>query len=213
MGELEKCRICRRPVLELEGQFEILQPYYLPPGDPALEISGWLHTTCLANSEHGKAWARQRVNHFTGVRGYEVVHDTDDWTVLIDRRRRALLAFHRDGGSIVAENIEARVTPCDGGGTVEIERDSHLTLDDPAFVASLQQEITKQKRVPLAKVVDHLEIGDRLQWPGILKTGVYVLSKKLRGDWTRRTFSARVHYEEFLPEAVVAAWNSLRSVR
>jgi len=34
MGDLENCEVCDRPVLELEGQLEILQPYYAESEDP-----------------------------------------------------------------------------------------------------------------------------------------------------------------------------------
>jgi hypothetical protein len=49
------CSICKLPVLELEGQFEILQGYYAESDvdHPAIEIAGWCHSPCLSSSEHG----------------------------------------------------------------------------------------------------------------------------------------------------------------
>jgi hypothetical protein len=209
MGKLEDCRVCGRPVLELDGQFEVLQPYYAEPGDPALEIAGWLHTPCLAGSEYRQRWVRWRIKHFTEGRGYEISSDVGDWTVLRDRKRRSVLAFHKDGASVASTRSDARVTPCEGGGCIGVERDAHITIEDPEFIASIQQELTTQKQVAIAKVVDQLQIRDRLQWTGVLEAGKYMFSRTLRGDWNRRSFSARAHYQLFLPSVVLATWQIL----
>jgi hypothetical protein len=196
-------------VLELDGQFEILQPYYAESDDPALEIAGWVHVLCLASSPFRGTWVQWRIGHFTEARGYEIVDDRDGWTILHDRRRGEIVAFHVDGATVDAARAEGQAGRCDGGGYLWVERDSHLTIDDPAFVAAIQLELRAKQRVPLARVVDQLGIRDRLYWPAVLDSGEYVFSRQLRRDWGVRSFSARVRYQKFLPDPVLAVWNTL----
>jgi hypothetical protein len=209
MGKLENCGICRAPVLELDGQFELLQPYYVASGDPAPEVLGEVHTHCLATSPHGAAWARWRLRHFTGVRGYEIAGIAEDWTILQDRRRRSLVALRGDGASIAVDRTDAPATSCAGGGCLSLASDYHLSIDDPQFIAVIQHELTSQRRVPLATIVDHLGIRDKLQWPAVLDAGEYVFSRPLRRDWTSTSVSARMHHELFLPQVVLGAWRAL----
>lgn len=209
MGDLENCEVCARPVLELEGQFEILQPYYAESEDPAFKLAGWVHTLCLASSSLGASWARWRTQHFSGARGYEVASEAEGWIVLQDRRRRALIAFHTDGASVAAEHGNATIMPCPGGGCMSVERDAHIAFSDREFVAGIQQELTTARSVPLSRVVDKLEIRDKLQWPAVLESGEYRFSRQLQGDWSPRSFAARVHYRKFLPEVVLSVWNTL----
>jgi hypothetical protein len=71
MGRMPSCELCQLPVLELEGQFELLQPYYAPSDeDSASAIVGTCHTTCLAASPHHTKWVEWTVAGFLR-RGYE----------------------------------------------------------------------------------------------------------------------------------------------
>ena len=209
MGNLENCEVCDRPVLELEGQFEILQPYYADSSDPAFELAGWVHTPCLVGSPLSAPWVDWRIKHFSGARGYQIASKAEGWTILHDRRRRALFAFHANGASISADRSEAKMTACAGGGCLSVERDSHLTINDREFITTVQQELVIKKSVPLAKIVDKLGIRDRLQWPEVLSSGEYRLTRQLRRDWSPTSFSARLHHKVFLPDIVLAAWRTL----
>jgi hypothetical protein len=209
MGTLEHCPICQQPVLELEGQFEVLQPYYARPGDPELTLFGEVHTVCLAGAPQRASWVHMLLRHFTEDRGYDTAGETDGWTVLCHRRLRESLAVHASGASIDVQ-ADAKISACAGGGTINLECDYHLTLPDRESIAALQCELTKHQRIPLARVVESLGIRDKLQWPGILNTGEYVLSRQLRRDWSVTSIAGRMHYQMFVPDPVYALWKRLQ---
>lgn len=65
MGKLPRCSVCKGSVLELEGQFEVLQPYYSNEPSPAQETAGWCHSSCLVDSPHSATWMKWMLEHFT----------------------------------------------------------------------------------------------------------------------------------------------------
>jgi hypothetical protein len=209
MGKLDDCPMCGKPVLELEGQFELLQSYFTDEDDPATQIFGEVHTTCFAASPHGATWTRWRINHFSTVRGYAPVGARDGWTVLTHPRLREVLGFHDSGASIAANHRDRDLALAEGGGSLLEESESHITLADPEFTRSIQEELLDKNALPLRRITDHLGISDRLYWPDVLTTGKYVFSRQLRREWSPRSFSATVRYLKFLPEVVLEAWRAL----
>jgi hypothetical protein len=69
---LDNCFICKRPVLEFEGQFDKLDTYLLNESDDAYQQGafGWCHARCLSTSNWGAFWAQRRIHHMTEVMGF-----------------------------------------------------------------------------------------------------------------------------------------------
>jgi hypothetical protein len=208
MGSLERCSICGDAVLELEGQFEMLQPYYADPAHPAAELAGEVHTTCLTATPQGPVWAGWRIASYL-ARGYAVTVEAAGWTVLRHVRLKELIAVHRDGASAVASQKDTGLATCDGGGTLIREREANLTLEDTAFIAAVQRDLEQSQHVPLSRIAQHLRIQDRLCWRAVLDDAEYRFSRPLRRYWSSRSFSAIARYRKFLPDVVLNVWKAL----
>lgn len=209
MFKFARCGICERPVLELDGQFEILQPYAVAPDEELQLIAGEVHTKCLVSSELRQDWSRTKLRCGT-LQGDEIVEQIDDWTILRDRARQTILALHVDGESIDLPATKCKTSRAPGGVTIELERDYYMQLDDRDLVRELQRELDEAKSVPLAKLVDALALRDTLRWPDVLDTGALTFSRKLLDGWTSWTIGARVTYRRFIPEAVIEGWKRAR---
>ncbi|HEY0191086.1 MAG TPA: hypothetical protein VGC42_08185 [Kofleriaceae bacterium] len=208
MGTIDRCEICDLPVLELRGQFELMQPYFAGLDEEPLELIGEVHTKCLVSSEHRERWVRTSVQHFSGVRGYAIVRTERDWTIMRHARLREVLAFHVSGESIDLPARQIKASPVDGGATIPRESDYHMTIDDREIVAELQRELTAAGKVPLAELVDALGIREKLYWPDILQSGVYAFPRQLRGDWSSTSIAGRMQYRQFIPDVVLEAWQT-----
>ena len=209
MGALDPCVLCGLPVLELEGQYEALDSYYASEPDAALTIAGAVHTPCLVGSAHGLTWRRWRIDHFKTVRGYTLTAAENGWTTLVDRRRRSLMAFSDTGASIAVTHSGQGAVRCPGGATLPCDEESHIGLEDTAFVSSIQADLTTDKRTPLSRLIDRLAIRSKLQWPAVLDDGAIVHSEDLIDHWTKNSFSARLRYRKYLPAPLVALVESL----
>jgi hypothetical protein len=210
MGILERCKLCELPVLELEGQFESLTPYVDNPDEDreAFALVGEIHTKCLVESVHGKRWTEWRLKHFRG-RGYDVVGVVEGWTVLATPRTRDRYALHESGASVGLEPGTKLKQPRDGFARAPtIKNETHISLGDRAFVADIQARLAKDKQVPLAELIDHLEIRERLYWAGVLDNARWVFSRRLRRDWSPTNVSAEIHYDIGVPQAVADLWNA-----
>src|SRR5437868_3935458 len=98
--KLRECIGCGRPVLELRGQFALLDSFYVDDDAPLLESAGAWHARCLVDSPYGEAWFAAKRRNFVSVRRYEEVAALADWTVLRNRNTREMLALARTGMSL-----------------------------------------------------------------------------------------------------------------
>src|SRR5438046_1921956 len=92
-----QCANCGSLVVELEGQFTVLDSYYLEDDGPPPETAGWWHARCLAESDVGPAWYTARLRNFRDIRGYQPLVEFSGWTILQDPNRGKRLAFGRSG--------------------------------------------------------------------------------------------------------------------
>jgi hypothetical protein len=183
MGTLDSCSLCGLPVLELDGQFEHLEPYFAPDftfdaGHPAAKVAGECHSTCLARSEHGQTWSEWRVRHFSTVRGYRLVAEQGGWSVLVLARRQELLAFHVDGSSAAGERPAkhpgSRVV--EGGVLVPVEEEWNLAHPDVAVIGELQAHLASEGEYPISRVLDALGIAGLLRWPQALEGAMFMFA-------------------------------------
>ena len=214
---LHACSICRLPVLELEGQFEFLQPYFTEEFDhPAFELAGECHSTCLARNEHGRTWSEWRVRHFSTGRGYRLVGERGGWSVLVHPRFPEFLAFHVDGSSASGERpgkdrgrIVGAGRIVEGKVLVPFEEEFNLAYDDVALIGELQTQLARDGKYPVVRVLEALGIAGLVRWPQALEGAVFVFQKSLKREWGRRAVAMRVRYANFLPDPVVPFWKQL----
>src|SRR5512143_1364321 len=90
------CKGCGLPVLEIAGQFENLDSYFIEGGQPDPATSGEWHTVCLIASPIGATLNAARLRNYREVRHYETVAELPEWTI-IRRPGGGALAFGRTG--------------------------------------------------------------------------------------------------------------------
>lgn len=208
---MNSCTICQLPVLELEGQFENLEPYYAAPDHSAAELAGECHSSCIAGSEYGRTWYEWRVRGYSTARGYRIVAEQDGWSVLVHSRHPEFLAFHINGCSVggdrSSKSRDEKVT--DGGLLVSIDEEFNFACNDAAIIDKLKARLKRDGNYPITKVLDALGISARVKWPEALHGAVFLLDQTLQRDWTATSVGMRASYAKFLPQAVVSIWRRL----
>jgi hypothetical protein len=203
MGRLPSCSGCSALVLELEGQFEVLQPYYSSEPNPAREIAGWCHSSCLIASPHRATWTRWMLEHFTGVRGYAEAGVFDGWHALQSRRHAEMLAVHENGGSVSIDvSVLKRAKRVDGGLLLPIQQEMNLEFAERDVVDLIKSKLESEGAIAIVEVLSALEIGDRILWPQALVDARFVDSKKLRRHWGVRHIVVDAHYAQYIPAAL-----------
>lgn len=204
------CTICQLPVLELDGQFENLEPYYAEADDPAAELAGECHSSCISTHEFGHIWHEWRLRNYSTVRGYRVVAEQDGWSVLVHARHAGFLAFHTSGFSVVSEprTKSGNETIVNDGLLVPIDDEFNLRLDNREIIDELKSGLIRDQKYPIPKVLSMLGIADRIKWPQALGGAVFVLDSKLQREWTSTTLAMRAHYQQFIPAPIVQFWRN-----
>ncbi len=195
--KLSSCVACTLPVLELEGQFEKLDSYYLAGGSPALATAGWWHARCLIESEVGPSWYAARLANYREVRGHTVVAELPAWTVVTGPRGDRL-AFGRNGQLLSLGGKPTRTVP---GGAIHphVDREFNLELSDLALAEAIKQGLSTAGTYPLLAVFEGLGIADRVAHAEALDGGVFRYVADLAGYWSPRSVSARAEYGTFMP--------------
>ena len=195
------CPNCELPVLELEGQFSLLDSFYINNDSPPAATAGWWHAGCLAESEVASLWYEARLRNFRDIRRYRTVAEYAQWTVLREPNQSAVLALGR-GGQILnlSRGRRKRARATDGGYIHPVAEDMfHLSLEDVDFVHSIQQQLLNSGRYPLLDVLNALGISDKLVHHEALEQGVFRFDKRLQREWDARYVSASVEYGVFVP--------------
>jgi hypothetical protein len=195
---LSTCVSCGRRVLELEGQFAKLDPYFVHDGAPPLDTAGHWHAHCLAASPVAPAWYAARLRNHCEVRGYQPIAELAHWTVVRHARTNAVVAFGRAGELVSVDHRPGRRVE---GGIVYPVRESmyNLELEDAAVIGEIQRGLEADGTYPLTAVLDALGIGQLVVHPVALEGGVFRLAPALRPYWSRTAVSARAEYGVFVP--------------
>lgn len=204
---LESCFLCALPVLELKGQFDKLDSYYLQPEDDAYVQGayGWCHALCLVRSSWGHFWFTRRREHFTENIGYQQAASDGEHCVLRHPRTGELLILRADGLMFdVAPRALTKAKPSEGGVMLPIEQEMNIELDEGDLVREIRDDLVNQKRYPLWGLIDGLGIRAQMMFPRALEGGELRLDKRLRREWVGSWISAKAVYHRFLPDRVVA---------
>ena len=195
------CTQCGAIVLEVEGQYEKLDSYYLSGSSPPSESVGYWHTSCLKNSSFGPQWHDVRVSNHIAVRGYREVASTDEWSVIRHPRTAETLAFSRRGESLTLTYPAGHLRRTDGGAIYRVaEEEYNLHLEDQAdVIRAIQQALTSTKTFPLPLLFELLGIQERVSHPEALERGVLRYQRSLHRDWDDSYVAANWEYGVFVP--------------
>jgi hypothetical protein len=195
------CNGCSKCVLEVNGQFAVLDSYYLEAGGPPEQSAGYWHISCLLDSPYGPAWYEARLKNHTVVRGNQIVGDTGQWTVVQHPRTNERLAFSR-GGQLLSLQFAAGKARrrVEGGSVYRVEeKEYNLRLEDAEIVQTMQQSLLTAKTFPVLKLFESLGIADRLHHPEALQGGLIHFERSMKRDWGAHFLAARWEYGVFVP--------------
>ena len=198
--KLPSCKSCGLPVLELKGQFEKLDPFFIAGGTPPPETAGWWHTSCLVTSPVGPQWFAARQRNLRDVRGYVTIEDVPPWTVLKHPQRGDLLALS-SSGELLSLTLPPSSRETEAGRIHQVvEKEFNLELDEEDEVRDAQHQLTTAGVFPVRAVLQHLGIEGRVIHPDALDGAVFRYDRAQRGHWTSHGIAARVEYGVFVPE-------------
>jgi hypothetical protein len=185
--DLAACVACGAPVLELEGQFDKLDSYFISDGSPPGESAGWWHLSCLRASDVGPAWQAARLRNYRDVRKLTVVAEPPGWVVLGDARGKRL-AIGATGELVDLSIARGRVLRKVDDGVV-------FARVDDGFYVELAHSFEPSTEYPLSALLVSLGTADRVVDPIALEGGTF--------RFDRRGASARLEYGVFIPRALL----------
>ena len=213
---LPRCFLCKRMLLELEGQDGQLQPYLLKSGD-AQDAVGSCHYACLVHSAHGALWAERRIEHGVITVGLREVAEAEHLTALVNPRTEELSVIRSDGVlySFTRRESLAGGEPTPGGVLLPVQHELNLELpEERALVLDVNQTFAAREPFPLMEIVDRLALRDTLLAPQALAQGELRRSRTpVPAPLRERWISAQAAYARFIPEEVVRLVHRVRGRR
>lgn len=195
-----QCTFCELPVLEVKGQFQKLDSYYLRQDDPLRDSVGYWHTSCLVQSPFGAAWHGLRLRNHVSVRGYQLVAQIHDWSVVRNAQTTEHLAFSASGEFLSLKFPAGRIRRQGKGSIYRVEEPEYnLHLQVPSVIEAVQAALTSVKTFPVLALFEVLGITDRILHPEALESSLIHLSRSLVRDWSASCVAARWEYGVFIP--------------
>lgn len=194
------CVGCGRVVVQLEGQAEKLDSFYLEDDGPPPESAGYWHRRCLEESPYGEAWYQARLRNYVAVRRYVEVATSTDWTVVRHPRSAEPLAFARGGASLSLTFAGGRPRRVAGGAVYRVADEYSLELDDRDAIAVIRDALSADGEFPIPSLFQLLDIADRVVHSEALKNAVFRPGPSVPGEWHARAISARAEYGVFVPD-------------
>jgi len=208
------CFICKRSVLELEGQFDTFDTYLLNESDDAYQQGafGWCHAPCLSTFHWRAFWAERRIEHLTQVREFVKIGETGTLTTVRHPRTGEVTVLRTDGITFHVEpSAFDRKKACSEGVLLPVLEEMNLELDDPKLAREIRDSLVQSKCFPLPKLVEALDLTDCLLYPEAILDGRLHFDKTLKREWMGNGVSVKVAYNQFLPQAVVDLVTSART--
>ncbi len=198
-----RCKACGHVALEVTGQFELLDSYFLEPGGPPPSSAGNWHTKCLRESEFGAAWYAARLRNFVEVRGYVSISQSATWTVLSRHGCgiRIALSVH---GSLVTLPSASEVTK--GGAGVhyrEFSPEYNLHLPDAELIKAMQDALVRDGECPMSMMFDRLGLWPFLDNPEVLQDARFIYDQDLCEHWGAESLCAASEYNVLVPAELV----------
>jgi hypothetical protein len=203
---LENCFICKRPVLELTGQFGNLDTYFLNEDDLAYQEGafGCCHTHCLSTSSWGRFWSQRRILHFTQVMGFQKLYSNDSFTIICNPCTNDKLVLRDDGVSFtVKDSLFKNKKECSEGILIPILEEMNLEFDNPELTHNIRNQLIKTKSFPLNHLIQALDLNDYMLYPNAIMDGALIFNESLQREWIGNWVSADVSYHQFIPQDIV----------
>lgn len=194
------CKGCGRVVLEIDGQFESFDSYFLDDDGPLMGSVGEWHTTCFLNSSYGSGWREVKLRNFIEVRGHRLVATTESWTVVESPRTLDRFAFSSRGELLGLVRPLGRLRKVEGGSVYRHEDGEYnLELEDRDLIRVMQESLLSVKTFPILSLVEALGLTDRLHHPEALEGGLLHYERAFQRDWSDDFVVARWTYGAFIP--------------
>lgn len=197
------CIGCGLPVLELAGQFENLDSYFIEAGQPDPATAGEWHTVCLVASPFGSAWNAARLRNYREVRGYATVAELADWTIVRRGTTGGCVAFGRVGKLLaLAELGSKKKSRRAAGGRVfpVVDEGYNLDVKDREVVDGIRERFAATGSVPLLFVCELLGIRERIWHPEALDRAVV---SSIRQSESRHFITMAIEYGVFVPDELL----------
>jgi hypothetical protein len=196
-----RCVACRLPVIELRGQHDVLAAYVVQAGTAPLDSAGSWHTGCLTASPAGELWHLALRHSYLDVRGYRLLADTENWTVVQNPNTGEVLALGRQGSTLGLSGIPGlRATPSgDGTGYRARVYEYNLEPGDEQLTTRIQQQLRDAGRYPVLDLAEAWGIRERLSHPEVLADAAFRLDPEVEPEWTTRSVIAAVEHGVFVP--------------
>ena len=202
---LSRCVRCDLPVLELEGQFDNLDSFYIEDGEPPPATAGSWHALCLAESDVGSAWYEARLRNHRDVRGYQEIAVTPHWVIMRDRNRGKVLALGRHGDLLsLSRGNRASARAVRGGVIFPKVEEFHLELDDEGLLQRIRTELVATGSFPLPVLLHEMGISHRMVHADALQQGALRFDRELQAHWRPRFVSFKADYGVFVPSELEA---------
>lgn len=194
------CVHCGSVVLEMEGQFEKLDSFYLTDGGPPPTSAGAWHSRCLHESPYGLAWYEARLRNFVDVRRYKLLATTEQWSVAQHPRATSTIALSRSGDLLSLNKPSGKLSAVEAGGVYRvIEDDFHLSLDNPGAILAVQADLSLRGESCLLSLLEAMGLNERISHPECLKGAKLIFNPSLQRYWSESNVSACWDYGVFIP--------------
>lgn len=195
-----RCNACDRFALDLTGQSEHLDSYFLGDGEPPPSSAGSWHRKCLRESGLGAAWHDARVRNFVDVRGYASVARTGSWTVIAREGRGQRIALSTDGALVELPRSSEIVKSEAGVCYRERSAEYNLHLPDAALIKAMQAALVRDGACPMSMMFDQLGLWPFLDAPEVLGDARFVYDPELGDVWGAEWLCAASEYNVLVPD-------------
>lgn len=197
------CTFCNLPVLEVKGQFQKLDSYYLDESDLLDGSAGYWHTSCLKGSPYGAGWHDLRLKNFTTVRGYQLVANVGEWSVIQHPRTKDPLAISTSGDFLSLVFPAGRIRRVAQGSVHRVEEPEYnLHLEEAPIIQAVKDALSSVGTFPVLALFEALGIADRALHPEALEGSLIHFSRSQTRNWAEHSVAARWEYGVFIPEAL-----------
>ena len=164
---LNQCIFSKQPLLEIRGQFEKLDTYYLKKEDELFQekIYGSCYSKAMRASKWGAAWYKKRLD-YTREMGFRVVKIAGRYCVV--DRGQAWEVYYADGRKASLGKDELH----QASGILKVKQNYNLELEDIAFVKRVRVILEKKGSYPLWDLIEQLGVANQMLQPEHLKDGL-----------------------------------------
>jgi hypothetical protein len=204
MGTLELCALCRDPVFEASGNYELLPEYCIPAAmreTQEARVAGECHTSCLVDSGYGRCWSEWRSANLLERGMKQLETNSAEWFSVdsASRALRTLTVLNRNGATVSVRvpvsMDQVLVRPC--ALCVPSEREWNLVADE-ALVVWLQGELKRGNEASFVEVIERMGLAGHMYSMEAAQLSRFVFEPSLVEEWSSDSVSMRaIEYAPF----------------